>query len=127
MSEATAAPRNTASELPPAERLWYAAAGVAEVYVVATDKACEFFKVLPPPVTVGRSGGHIFAYIRLGCTVWLDSRIPRDNLDLRLDLRLEDRPVLNPVHIMNLILLGRSVRRTFRTEPGSVLKIIPVY
>jgi hypothetical protein len=122
MSKATAAPCNAAFELPPAERPWYAVAGVAGVSLVAADEACEFFKVLPgrrPPTTVGRFATHI----RLDHTVWLGGGISRENLDLRL----EDRPILKPVHIMNLILLCRSRNGTFPIGPGSVLEINPVY
>jgi hypothetical protein len=122
MSEATAAPCNTASESPPAKQLWYAAAGVAGAFVGAADEVCEFFEVLPgyrPPTTAGRLGRLIFAYIRLGYTVLLDGEIPRESLNLRL----EDRPVLKPVHTMNLILLGRVIRRAFRIGSVSALKI----
>jgi hypothetical protein len=74
------------------------------------NKACESFEVLAgcrPPTAVGRLGRRVSAYIRLGRTVWLDSGIPRENLDPRL----EDRPFLNPVHIMHLILLGLGYNR----------------
>jgi hypothetical protein len=95
--------------------------GVAGVSLVAADEACEFFKVLPgtrPPITAGR----FVAHIRLDHTVWLDSGIPGENLDLRL----EDRPIFEPVHIMNLILLCKSKNETFPIGPGSGREI-PVY
>jgi hypothetical protein len=121
ISKATAALRNAAFELPPRKLPWYAVEGVAGVSLVATDEACEFFKVLPgrrPPTTVGRFVAHIW----LDHAVWLDSGIPRENLDLRL----EDGPIFEPVHIMKLILLCRSRYDTFPIGPGSALEI-PVY
>jgi hypothetical protein len=115
--------------LPPGERPWYAAAGVAGVFAVAADDACEF-EVWPgrlPPTAIGCFNRHVFTYHRLGYTVWLDSGIPRDDLDLRLG----DKPILKPVQTMNLILLDRRMDRRIRrrsyVRPGSVFNITPVY
>ena len=87
--------------------------------LVAIDEACEFFKVLlgrRPLTTVGR----FVAYIWLDHAVWLDSGIPRENLDLRL----EDGPIFEPVHIIKLILLYRSRYNTFPIGLGSALEIL---
>ncbi|OKP04980.1 hypothetical protein PENSUB_6725 [Penicillium subrubescens] len=57
ISKATFTPRNTAFELSPLKPPWYAVVTVTRVSLVATDEACEFFKVVPggqPPLTVGR-------------------------------------------------------------------------
>jgi hypothetical protein len=112
--------------LPPSERSQYAAAGVAGVFAVAADEACELLKVWPgrlPPTAIRGFGRRVFTYHRLGNTVWFDSGIPRDELDLRLEVR----PILKPVHTMNLILLDRRIGSRFHIGPGRVLNITPVY
>ena len=81
VAEATFTPRNAAFELSPLKLPGYAVATVTRVTLAATYEACEFFKVLPgrrPPTTVGRFVAHIW----LDHAVWLDSGIPREDLDL---------------------------------------------
>jgi hypothetical protein len=100
--------------------------GVDGAFVIAADEAREFFKVLPgrpPPTTIGCFGRRIFTFNQPSSTVRLDSGIPCDELDLRL----EYRPALKPVHTVNSILLGRPIRRIFGIGPGGILQITPVY
>ncbi|OKP15182.1 hypothetical protein PENSUB_1806 [Penicillium subrubescens] len=57
VSKPTFTPRNAAFELSPLKQPGYAVATVTRVSLVATEEACEFFKVVPggrPPLTVRR-------------------------------------------------------------------------
>jgi hypothetical protein len=126
ISKATTALCNGAFELPLGQRPWYAAAGVAGVFTVAADEGCELFRVWPgrlPPATIRRLGRRVFTRRQLGYTVWLDSGILRDELDLRLGVR----PILKPVHTVSLILLDRRKGRSFHVRQGHILNITPVY
>ncbi|OKP01799.1 hypothetical protein PENSUB_7241 [Penicillium subrubescens] len=47
VSKATCTPRNAAFELSALKLPWYAVVAVTRVSLVATDEACEFFKIVP--------------------------------------------------------------------------------